>query len=229
MPQNELTLPQGLNPKGQIILQSKNAANRFIKPIFFKVDTDKMAIEQGAVSDKTSWLGTPVYDMVVFESITYEDERANISESAALQGRTGTPQRTLSKLELETCLIELSKTKNIVTTAVQGRDGTVKEYISDGDFQISITGVLTSQYNNIPPTEKIALIHDFVRANVSIPLSSNFLNYFEIYTAVITDFKINQTEGARNTVGFTINLLSDVPFEINYTASRFAERQNPKF
>lgn len=217
MPQGELTPSQGFNPKGQVILQSKNASNRFIKPKFFKVDEDKMAIEQGELPDKTtSWLGTPVYDMVVFDSITYEDPDAKISESAALQGGKGTPKRTLAKLELETCLIELNKTKNIVTTAVQGRNGTVKEYISDGDFQISITGVLTSKYNNVPPRELISLLHDFCRANKAIPISSNFLNYFEIYQAVITDLTINQIEGARNTVSVSINLLSDTPFEIKY-------------
>jgi len=208
MPQGELTLSQGFNPKGQIILQSKNAANQFIKPRFFKVDDDKMATEQGAVADKKSWLGTPVYDLLRIPAFSYTDNKGEqVNVGAAI--------------DFETVLLEVSQTRNIITTAVQGRNGTVKEYISDGDYQISITGVISSKYNNVAPFESdityINSVFAMLKANVSIPVACNFLDMFQINSMVVLDYKFNQIEGARNTIGFSMNCLSDEPFEIKYS------------
>ena len=41
-------------------------------------------------------------------------------------------------------VIEISNTRNIVKTEIQGRDGTVKEFINNGDYQISIKGILSN-------------------------------------------------------------------------------------
>jgi hypothetical protein len=117
--------------------------------------------------------------------------------------------------------MEVTQTRNIVTTSVQGRNGTVKEYISDGDYQISINGVISSKYNNVAPFESdisyINSVFAMLRANVSIPVASNFLDMFQINSMVVMDYKLNQIEGARNTIGFSMNCLSDTPFEIKYT------------
>jgi hypothetical protein len=37
----------------------------------------------------------------------------------------------------------VSMKKNIVMTPVQGKNGSFKEYISDGDFEVTISGRLT--------------------------------------------------------------------------------------
>lgn len=208
MPQGELTPSQGFNPKGQVILQSKNASNRFIKPVFFKVDDDKMATEQGAISDKQSWLGTPVYDLLRIPAFSYTDNNGQqVNIGAAI--------------DFETVLLEVSQTKNIVTTAVQGRNGTVKEYISEGDYQISITGVISSKFNNVAPFESdityVNSVFAMLKANVAIPVACNFLDMFQINSMVVLDYKFNQIEGARNTIGFSMNCLSDEPYEIKYS------------
>lgn len=219
MPQGDLTIIDGFNPKGQVILASKNAANQFLKPRFFKIDEDKMAIEQGGnpqkgsfsttVSgyDKTSWLGTPVFDLFKITPFSYVNEEGKTINIAA-------------DTDFETVLMEVTQTKNIITTAVQGRNGTVKEYISDGDYQISINGVITSKYNNVAPFESDAnyvnQIIECMRANIAIPVSSNFLQMFNIHSIVVLDYKLNQIEGARNTIGFSMNCISDTPFEIKY-------------
>jgi hypothetical protein len=208
MPQSTLNKSQGLNPKGQVTLQVKNVANRFIKPVFFKVDEDKVAIEQGAFPDKKSWLGTPSYDIVRIPAFSYVDNN-------------GQTVNIGSEIDFETVLIEVNQTRNIVTTAVQGRNGTVKEYISDGDYQISISGKITSQYNNVAPFESdIAYINSvfaMLKANVAIPVASNFLDMFQINSMVVLDYRLAQNEGARNTIDFSMNCLSDEPFEIKYS------------
>lgn len=205
---SDLILPKGLNPRGQVLLQSKSAANRFLRPVFFKIDTDKVAIEQAAIPDKKSWLGTPVYDILRINAFSYTDEKGNQINIASV-------------IDFETVLMEVTQTKNIITTAVQGRNGTVKEYISEGDYQISINGVISSKYNNVAPFEidinYVNSIFSMLKANVAIPISSNFLNMFQINSMVVLDYKFNQIEGARNTIGFSMNCLSDEPFEIKYT------------
>ena len=40
--------------------------------------------------------------------------------------------------------MEISNTRNIVKTDIQGRDGSVKEFINNGDYQISIKGILSN-------------------------------------------------------------------------------------
>lgn len=208
MPQGDLTIIDGFNPKGQVILASKNAANQFLKPRFFKIDEDKMAIEQGGTFDKKSWLGTPVYDILRIPAFSYTDNNGqNVSIA--------------TEIDFDTVLIEVSQTRNIVTTAVQGRNGTVKEYISDGDYQISVNGVISTKYNNVAPFESdinyVNSVMAVLRANVAIPVACNFLDMFQINSMVVLDYKLNQIEGARNTIGFSMNCLSDEPFEIKYS------------
>lgn len=208
MPQGDLTIPKGFNPKGQVILQSKNAANQFLKPRFFKIDEDKMAIEQGGVADKKSWLGTPVYDILRIPAFSYTDNNGQNVDIG-------------TEIDFDTVLIEVSQTRNIITTAVQGRNGTVKEYISDGDYQISVNGVISTKYNNVAPFESdityINSVFAMLKANVAIPVACNFLDMFQINSMVVLDYKLNQIEGARNTIGFSMNCLSDEPFEIKYS------------
>ena len=61
----------------------------------------------------SDWIGVPTLTSLAFE---YKDKR----------------------VELYECIITINQEKNIVTTPLQGRDGTIKEYISDGDFTISV-------------------------------------------------------------------------------------------
>lgn len=211
MPNQQLTKSDGLNPKGQAKLLATALFNKFIKPTLFKTNEDKMAVEQGVIADKTSWMGTPVFDMLSIPPFNYTDNDGNaVNISAAIN--------------FYSVILEVNQTKNIVTTAVQGRNGTVKEYISDGDYQISINGVITSQYNNVAPFEQdIAYMNSvfaMLRGNVAIPVSCSFLDMFQINSMVVMDYKFGQVEGARNTISFSMNCLSDEPFEIKYTAKQ---------
>lgn len=226
-------------PQGDIIVQAANIvvnhqklvaksnAVRFIKPQFFKVDGNKLAVEQGGIDvpfpnvlasgyDKTSWLGTPIYDAFRILPFSYTDQDGKIVKilEAAKEGEKGKG----GTIDFDTVLMEVNQPKNIVTTKVAGKNGTVKEYISDGDYEISVTGMITSKYNNVSPQESdanyIAAIMAILKANVAIPVSSNFLTMFGIDSVVVMDYKLNQIEGTRNAIGITMNLLSDVPFEI---------------
>jgi hypothetical protein len=122
---------------------------------------------------------------------------------------------------LDAVLIEVNQPKNIVKTSVAGRNGTVKEYVSDSDFEISITGMLVGRHANIPPdiVDKIQLT-EILKAPVAVPISCNFLDMLNINSVVVTDYKFNQIEGTRNAIGVNISCVSDEPFEIKYNDAK---------
>ncbi len=195
--------------KAKLILKSN--ATRFITPKFFKVDTDNMTLEQNeneAARLETpayikSFFGQPVFDIIDIPSFSYIRPIDGVKIVTASQA-------------LGTALIEINQSKLIVNTQIQGRAGTVKEYIGLGDYDITITGAMISEHSNVPPRQQMQYLYDVLIAPVPIQVYSNFLDYVRIYTLVVKDFKFNQIEGTRNAVGYTIQCLSDEPFEIQY-------------
>jgi len=210
-------IPPPPNPKGQAELIAKSLGLTFIKPKFFKVDTDTIFKEQDEInlaivdssetlSDSRSKFGLPVFDEVLFEQLKYTDNSSN--------------EITVPPFSMGTALCEISQSRNIVATSVAGRNGTVKEYISDGDYMISIKGVLASLYQNVAPKDSVNQLLGFCKAPVQFNVTSNFLAYFGIYSLVIKDYNFTQMEGKRNVIGFELQCLSDTPFEIQATKNK---------
>jgi len=152
---------------------------------------------------KTSYLGTPVYSNFIVEPGTYTDLDGNDIE--------------FNGIEVEAVLLVVSQSKNIVSTPIQGRNGTVKEYISDGDYQISVEGILINQATpggNVYPTDEVADLVAILGVPDAITINSEFLDLFDINSAVVTDYSIGQVQGTRNQQPFKISLLSDTPIEL---------------
>jgi hypothetical protein len=124
---------------------------------------------------------------------------------------------------VDTALFNVTQNKHIITTPIQGRDGTVKEYISLGDYKISIKGVLSGA-NGVYPKESKTInnctVKDMLQMcviNKALRINSWYLTQFNIFDLVITDFTLGQTEGEYSVQYFEIQALSDTPFEINIT------------
>jgi len=156
----------------------------------------------------TSQLGTPVFSNVDFISGSYLDLEGN--EVNYLEEDGG--------LIFDTVLIGVSMNKNIVKTPIQGRNGTVKEYISDGDFRVNIRGVITSASNDNPdhyPEDEVKKLMEVCRANASIELASFYLNdVFNVQNVVIENYTFPQREGTYNTQLFELECVSDNPVEV---------------
>lgn len=218
---SEFTLNEGFNPKGQAELIIKGFGLANVKPKFYNVQVnDAEVIEQGVgnYNKKLSKFGLPVFDILDFAILKY-----TTADNKSI---------TVDELNLATVLIDVSQSKNIVTTPIQGRNGTVKEYISDGDYIINIKGVVVGDGNDVRPDEKLGLLLGFCQAPVAIDVASNILASFGIYTLVIKDYTFNQLEGQRNVIPFELNCMSETPFEIkaqtqNETAGR--QTSNPRF
>lgn len=122
--------------------------------------------------------------------------------------------KTTIPFHFQTCLITVSMTKNIVQTLVQGRKGTIKEYIADGDLQINVKGVLTAKNREVPEDDIKALMSNLT-ANTTLNVTNKVLNnYFNCTAVVVTDFTHPQQIGSLSSWQFEFNCLSDYPVEL---------------
>lgn len=192
----------------QAKVMTKGIGLGLLKPKLFRPNVQVMgeeavAFEGNAGSygyDKKSLFGTPVYDIVTFEAFTYTDDTGKEINNA--------------KFELEVAIVEVNKSRNIVKTQVMGKNGTIKEYMSDDDYMISIHGSFTNKYAYLSPEALIRAFDQLTKAPVELKVVSNFLSYFDIFTIVIENSKIQQREGARNIVDYELLCSSDTPFEL---------------
>lgn len=162
----------------------------------FPTQKDYTAITEDATDQviKTSYLGTPVFSNLIF------DAEPDTPENFAL--------------EIDTVLMTVSMTKNIVKTPLQGRDGTVKEYISDGDYMVDIRGEIVSEQPNVYPKDLVARLVNLCRVKHQLNVSSFFLQLFSVSAIVIDDYEVAEKLGSRNSVPFSIRASSDTPIEL---------------
>lgn len=210
-------LPKPPNPKGQAELILKASALGLLKPKFYKVNLAEISKESGdtsvgafAYEQKKSKLGLPMFD-----SFSFNCSFANSVEYTASKDFGGGKVVIDGPFTFETALIEVNQTKNIVKTAIAGTDGTVKEYMSEGDFIINLKGVIVGDTaNQRPSVILLDKLIQYLKAPVAIPVSCTFLNEYNINSVVIESYRTGQREGARNIIDIEINMLSDSPIEL---------------
>ena len=188
-------------------------AGQFIKPKFMKVNAAEIAIEQGDTPDnvKNKWLSMPVYDSLYINLTSYTNSNPQV----------GTIGETIvvakKSYYFDKCLITVSQTKNIVKTPIVGRNGTVKEYVSDGDYEIKVQGMIVGKHANIrPDIGELNALAAILDAPVALEVGSNFLDMFRISSMVVESYEMTQIEGTRNAIGFTMTCSSDEIKTIQY-------------
>ncbi len=160
-----------------------------------------------------SMLGTPVFSQIEFEAGRYF-ELDDIKKENPIK---------YEGIILQTVLAEVTQTKNIITTSIQGRDGTVKEYISKGDFLITITGGvigetidgIVTDINGFYPEVDVRRLAQICEIPDAVTVTSEFLEFFNIREVVITDYNFAQLQGTRDFQPFQITMLSDSPIQLN--------------
>jgi hypothetical protein len=141
-----------------------------------------------------SYLGTPVFSPFAFEDGNYEKNKEIIKYAG---------------IRLDTALIDVSLEKNIVRTQVQGRNGTVKEYISDGDYIIGIKALLVSPNASLSPESAMRKLINLFSVPDSLPIKSDFLQLFSIYRIVIEKPSFKQVQGFNNMIAVEFSAYSD--------------------
>lgn len=121
-------------------------------------------------------------------------------------------------LLMNDAVMNVSLQKEIVKTALIGRAGSIKEYIADGDYQITISvgvaaindrGEIVDQY----PERAVTQLREILERDEALEVNSDFLSIFDINSIVVTAFAIKQmTYSNRQLVEITA--LSDNDYNI---------------
>jgi len=111
--------------------------------------------------------------------------------------------------------MNITSKKNIVITNLVNRDGTVKEEISLGDWEIGIRGVLVGKDNVYPDEEKQTLVDWYKeKRTFSIQNARTTICLSENEKVVITELRFPEIRGYENTQPYELKLLSDVEFSL---------------
>lgn len=130
-------------------------------------------------------------------------------------------------LSFESVLFEVHNRKNIIMTPIQGRDGTVKEYIGGGDYEITCRGAITGNNGNYPDKKAgasgdrvntVDSLRAALESNIELSINSWYLTQFGIYKIVITEYNFYQEEGQYSTQRFTFTAYSDRDYVVNLKA-----------
>ena len=117
--------------------------------------------------------------------------------------------------------MNISLQKEVVKTALVGRAGTVKEYITDGDYQINMSvgmvatdgsGTIIDQY----PERAVTQLREILERPEALEVSSAYLDIFGISRIVVTGFSARQMTHSNRQV-IEITALSDTDYVIEST------------
>lgn len=168
------------------------------------------------------------------EAPNWEGRGENIAESGAgvpltdrswwegrfvlcpLHLRAQTEAGTL-EAELVDAVAAVSRERRIVSTAMAGRDGTVKEYINEGDWSVNlVVGIQATEGGKITddyPSEALRELRKILDVKDRIEVASEFLKIFDITHIVVKSYGATQTT-EQNYQAVTISAVSDEAVEI---------------
>lgn len=101
------------------------------------------------------------------------------------------------QMTIPDAVCSLTRQRNIVTTAMVGMDGTIKEYINEGDYQINLLlgiaamqgGVQVDEY----PEAELRELRLLLDEKAALDVHSEFLAIFDIDHIVIKDYTVEQS------------------------------------
>tara|TARA_R100000995_G_C3466484_1_gene115969 strand:- start:537 stop:1199 length:663 start_codon:yes stop_codon:yes gene_type:complete len=167
--------------------------------------------EEADTQRGVSYLGTPVFMNIEFNPGAYVDKKNNTIEYGQLFTNTADD----SGFKIDTVLCDVTITKQIITTNIQGVNGSVKEYISQNDYEVTIRGALVDESGQRYPEEQVLQLVEYCEVPDSIQIFSRFLNdNFNIQYLTIQSVNLPQVEGTENVQLFEIKAISDDPIEL---------------
>jgi hypothetical protein len=166
-----------------------------------------------------SWMGTPIYDELFVEQPEYTTFEFNeftnkyVQTSNVLATNTNKPA---AGLFLNGVIIDATVERNIVKTNVMGVNGTVKEYINNGDIALTIRGYVASRNPDEYPAVEARLIKSYASAPVPLKVTSRFLNdILGITEIVVESCQLSQQQGMRNVQYFQWSAVSNIDYTVN--------------
>lgn len=194
-----------------IAMKTDNRINRLLRDAFNAIDRNDYEIKmREATQEIMGYDNVEVYesDDAVYLPDGYFGGSLPVWLPLQFQ-KTGELKEDLL---LRNAIVTVSQSRKIVTTDVQGMDGTVKEYINNGDYELNVQGVLAMP-GQVFPKEKINELRAFMEVKKSIPIISSYLNSMNIYDIVVTGWDLRWA-GYVNAIPYRFTALSDKPIEL---------------
>jgi hypothetical protein len=151
-----------------------------------------------------SKLGTPIFTNLIFGDDTNLDKNSYYD----LDGT----EVDFRPLRIDSVIMTVRQSKSIIKTSLQGKKGTIKEYVSSGDYIINVDGIIDNTINEYPE-EEVATLIEIANIPDQIKVTSKFLQMFGIDYVVVEDFELGEKTGYRDVQEFRITMSSDVPPE----------------
>lgn len=158
--------------------------------------------------DLISLLGTPIFDTITlrYENANYSGSNASVISSDISLDYT-----------FQTVQFVITQTRNIVTTPINGLNGTIKEFIADGDYIINCNANIVFNGMDYIDYQLLQNIQTLFQVQDTIQIESKIINnIFNINNVVLKDYKFTQPQvGMRNIQNISFSLLSDNPNNYN--------------
>lgn len=182
---------------------AKNAALTAVTAAVFQRKSQEVRTEEAG---RSSYLGTPVFAQVQIQPGSFFE----------IEDIEGTNPIDYEGIVMQSVLVDVSQSKKVVTTSIQGLDGEVMEFISNSNFVINISGNIIGQtegdnvvgIGQVYPKVDTDRLIQICRVPNALTVTSEFLNQFGINEMVITSYKFAEKEGFRNMQPFQITALS---------------------
>ncbi len=145
-------------------------------------------------------LGTVIFDNVQFPAGAYLDY------DGVLQKYEG--------VTLDAVQLVVDRAKTIVRTQVEGVEGSIKEYVTNGDYSINLTAILAPDLLGlIPPEVLLGKIVELEKVPEAVGILSKYLlTQYEIQEVVIERVRVEPYES--NSYRVTIDMLSDMQADL---------------
>lgn len=107
-------------------------------------------------------------------------------------------------------LIEISGSKTIIKTPIDGNEGTFKEHFTKGDYVITIRGICVNEDDTDDyPEEQVRGIRDIIEKQEHVSVTNRLLSFFNIDHLAIESFRFPAVEGAPGMQPYELSCLSD--------------------
>lgn len=152
-----------------------------------------------------SALGTPVLSDITF------GDKINLTNNQWTDNNNKI--QSFDPVTFACVLFSVSQAKIIVKTQIQGRDGSVKEYIGKDDYSVQIDGIITGA-NGHYPIDEVKALKKMLDAPIPLIVTSWYLQNLDIDMLVVNSYDIDQDAGGYSYQNFSIKCISDIPVEL---------------
>jgi hypothetical protein len=214
----QFTIPNGIPPKS-----AQTLASGFGLPLVQRALIGNIAT-QPQDEHNDSRFGTPVYDWIFIQRPEYNEYTFNELTKTYDKTPVIPPNNKTLNGELgfycEGVIIEANRQRNIVTTQVSGyNDGSIVEYINNGDWSITIRGFINSKFADVYPRADVQTLLSYCSAPVPLKITSKFINdVLGVSYIIPTTPNVFQQQGLRNVQFFEISCISNIPYTITQNA-----------